>query len=101
MNITNFLGTVSAAVTIIMGIMVNVLGCAVPPGGEAAVCSASWLSPAWAGIATVGFAALVIASKLVREGGPLRGLFGSTAVIVPPKDAAPGVVTPAQVASQK
>ncbi len=101
MNFTNILGTISAIITIVLGIMANVLGCTVPEGAEVATCTASWLSPAWAGVAMVAFAVLTIASKLFRAGGPLRGLFGSTAVIVPPDSSKSGVgtVTPAQVAT--
>ena len=100
MNMTNALGSISAVVTVVLAVMTNVLGCTVPEGSEVAQCSASFLSPAWAGVAMVVFAGLTLVSKLARPGGVLRSLLGGTAVIVPetsPKSTA-GTVTPEQAA---
>lgn len=98
MNMTNAAGTISAVITILLGIMTNVLQCSTDAAGEA-VCKASFLSPQMAGIAMAGFAVLTLALKIFRPGGMLRSLFGSTAVVVPEGSPASGsgTVTPEQV----
>lgn len=98
MNFTNILGTISAVVGIAMSLMTDVLKCSVDAAG-ATTCAASWLTPAMGGYAIMFFSALLLLSKVIRPGGPLRGLFGTTAVVVPAAEAKTGVVTPAKVAA--
>lgn len=98
MNLTNILGTIAAIVAIAMSLATDILGCSVNAAGVT-TCAASWIPPALAGYAVMFFSGLLLISKVIRPGGPLRGLFGSTAVIVPPVEAKPGVVTPGQVAA--
>lgn len=91
----NLIGTLSAIVTVLSQLFVNVVGCV----EATATCSASWLTPTWAGYVSAAFAAFLFVTKLFRSGGPLAGLFFKSAVIVAPADAKVGVVTPQQVAA--
>lgn len=98
MNLTNILGTISAIVAIGMSLSTDILGCAVNAAGIT-TCNASWIPPQLAGYAVLLFSGLLLVSKVIRPGGPLRGLFGTTAIVVPTKaEATVGVVTAAQVA---
>jgi hypothetical protein len=97
--VTNILGTISAFITIILGVMVNVLGCKVDAITNTEVCTASFLPPWAAGVAMVSFAVLTLLSKILRPGGGLHGLIAKTAVVVPDGQGKPGVVTPSQVKS--
>lgn len=98
MNLTNILGTIAAFVAIAATLMTDILGCTVDAAGVT-TCSATWLSPQLAGYAVLLFSGIQLVSKVIRPGGPLRGLFGSTAIVVPTKaEATVGVVTAAQVA---
>ena len=98
-DFTNIASSLTAILTLIAGVMSQVLNCK-PVADLTAVCEAAFLSPYWAGIAALGFAALTLLLKLLRPGGPLASLFGVTAVVVPPAKAGPGTVTPAQVAEK-
>lgn len=98
MNFTNILGTISAVVAIAMSILTDFAKCSADAAGVV-TCGASWLTPAMAGYAVMLFSGILLVSKVIRPGGPLRGLFGSTAVVVPPAEAKVGVVTPNQVAA--
>lgn len=100
-NLTNILGTIAAFVAIAATLMTDILGCTVDAAGVT-TCAASWLTPQLAGYAVLVFSGIQLISKVIRPGGPLRGLFGSTAVVVPTKaEATAGVVTAAQVAESK
>lgn len=104
-KLTNIFGTITAALAIVMGVMTSVLGCTMPEAGEIvlnATCTASWLKPEWAGWAALAFGGLSVISKLMRPGGVLRSLFGTTAVVVPDTSSksGPGTVTPEQVAAK-
>ena len=99
MNLTNALGTVTAILTALSAIMAQVLSCE-PVAEIAAKCDAAFLSPNMAAYSAAGFAVVTILLKMLRPGGVIRSLFGSTAVVVPEAKAGPGVVTPAQVASK-
>lgn len=104
-GLTNILGTITAAIGALIGIM-DWLGCS--PGTEAfeATCNLpSWFPVAWvpAAIFVTGAAALV--SKFLRPGTIGRNLFGGTAVIVPKAvmdtmKSGENMVTPAQVAQK-
>lgn len=96
----NLFGTIAAIVAVVMGGMTQILGCTTD-AAVTAVCTASWLPPQYAGYAVLVFSGLAIAAKLFRPGGPVKGLIGGTAIIVPDAEAGPGVVTPAQVAAPK
>lgn len=98
MNLTNILGTIAAFVAIVGTLMTDIAGCSVDAAG-ATTCTASWLTPKLAGYAILAFSGIQLLSKVIRPGGPIRGLFGSTAVVVPSTEAKVGVVTPAQVAA--
>lgn len=106
MNWTNALGTITAALTVVMGIMTG-LGCAPGAVDFAATCNIPWLPEQWLPYAAMLTGAIAFGLKLLRPGGVLRSLFGSTAVVVPAAkvadlpNGAKGVVTPAQVASEK
>lgn len=99
MNPTNLLGTITAILTIVTGLMTQLLGCATDAAGVT-VCSASILPAKYMAIASAVFGILTVISKLVRPGGALHSLFGTTAVVVPEAKNAPGVVTPSQVAAK-
>lgn len=98
MNLTNILGTIAAIVAIGGSLLTDVAGCTVDAAGVT-TCTASWLTPKLAAYAIMLFSGIQLVSKMIRPGGPLRGLFGSTAVVVPTEEAKPGVVTPGQVAA--
>jgi hypothetical protein len=98
MNLTNLVGTVTAGLTILSGIMASVLKCE-PVAEGAAKCTASFLPPEWAAYAAAAFGVLTLILKLLRPGGALHSLFGSTAVVVEDGKGGPGVVTNAQVKS--
>jgi len=97
MNFTNILGTVSAVVAIAMSVLTDFAKCSADAAGVV-TCGASWLTPAMAGYAVMLFSGILLISKVIRPGGPLRGLFGSTAVVVKPADNVPGTVTKNDVA---
>lgn len=96
MNITNILGTVAAFVAIAVSLMTDIAGCSVDALGVT-TCKAAWLTPAMGAYAVMLFSGIQLISKMIRPGGPLRGLFGTTAVMVPPDQAKAGVVTQAQI----
>jgi len=99
MNFTNLLGTVTAILTILTGIMTQLLGCVADSTG-AVVCSSTLFPAKYMAIAAAVFGVLTVISKLLRPGGPIHSLFGSTAVVVPDGKNAAGVVTKAQVAAK-
>lgn len=96
MNPTNLFGTITAILTILTGLMTQLLGCAVDAAGVT-VCTSSLLPAKYMAIAASVFGILALISKLMRPGGALHSLFGSTAVVV--DKAGVGTVTPAQVKS--
>ena len=101
-RITNAFGTISAIISAVLLAMVNIFHCAEPAtAGGVATCSASWLSPQMAGYVIIVFSLLQLLNKAIRPGGFFRGLFGSTAVIVPYEKAGVGTVTTSQVNSPK
>ena len=51
-------------------------------------------------MASAVFGLLTLLLKAFRPGGVFASLFGETVVVVPDTQSAPGVVTPAQVASK-
>ena len=94
----NLIGTITAILAVMSTVMTQVLQCT---GVDlTAVCSAPWLGQ-YAAIAGMIFGLIAIISKLMRPGGVLNSMFGSTAVVVPDEKAKPGVVTKSQVASSK
>lgn len=102
MNLTNPLGSVTALIAVILPILASVFGCTSDAVSDlGAKCSASFLSPTLAIWVTAGFAGLTLLAKLTRPGGIFGSLFGSTAVVVPPEKAKPGVVTKEQVEAPK
>jgi hypothetical protein len=98
-DFTNIASTVSAVLTILLGVMSQVLGCSMK-AEAAATCTAEWLPPQYAVYAALFFAAATLGLKIVRPGGVPASLFGSTAVVVAESKSGPGTVTPAQVASK-
>jgi len=94
MNLTNLFGTVTAILSILTGIMTQLLGCATDAAGVT-VCTSTLLPAKYMMIASGVFGVLVVISKLLRPGGALHSLFGPTAVVVDKPGV--GTVTPAQV----
>lgn len=99
MNPTNILGTITAFLTIITGIMTQLLGCVADASG-AVVCSSTLFPAKYMAIAAAIFGILTVIAKLMRPGGALHSLFGMTAVVVPETKAGPGVVTAEQVSAK-
>lgn len=99
MNWTNPLGTITSILTVVSGVMSQVLGCTPGAGDLAATCTASWLG-SYSAIAALAFGVITLALKTMRPGGFIHSWFGSTAVVVPIDKAGPGTVTKAQVQSQ-
>lgn len=98
MKWTNAIGTITAILAIVSGIMTEALKCT---GVDlvTAVCTASWLGD-YSKYAAVAFGLIALTLKSIRPGGILNSWFGSTAVVVSDAKAGPGVVTKSQVASR-
>ena len=97
---SNLLSTIALILSAITGIMAKLLNCS-STGDLTAVCTGSGLIPTqYLGIVAGTFAVLGLILKSVRPGGFINSMFGQTAVVVPDAKSAPGVVTPAQVASK-
>lgn len=99
MKWTNALGTVTAVLTLVLGVMTQLLNCN-STGDLTAVCTSSVLPAQYTGYAAIVFGILTLFLKAVRPGGILNSLFGQTAVVVSDAASKPGVVTTSQVASQ-
>lgn len=96
----NILSTVSLVLTALTGIMAKLLGCS-DTGNLTATCTGGGLLPAaYVGTAAVIFSILSLFAISTRPGGFIASMFGVTVVVVPESKSAPGVVTPAQVASK-
>lgn len=99
MKWTNLASTITAVLTVITGIMAQLLHCT-STGDLAATCTGDLLPAKYMVLATSAFGILTLVLKSLRPGGILHSLFGETAVVVPEAKAAPGVVTPSQVAAK-
>lgn len=99
MNATNAFGTITAVLTLLIGVMTQLLGCSAASDGISATCTSTILPASYMVWAAMAFGILTLVLKLIRPGGPLRSLFGSTAVVVPENKAGPGTVSPSQVAA--
>lgn len=99
-KLTNSIGTVTAILSVVLGFMTQVMGCTAVEGAVSGTCTASWIPASYVAIASGAFGVLSLLAKSLRPGGVLHSWFGSTAVVVPPGQSAPGTVTPAQVATQ-
>lgn len=99
MKFTNLASTITAILTVITGIMSQLLHCS-STGDLAATCSGDLLPAKYMIIASSVFGILTLVLKSLRPGGILASLFGETAVVVPDAKSAPGVVTKAQVAAK-
>jgi hypothetical protein len=98
-NLTNAMGTITGILTALSAFLVSI-GCAPGKVDFAATCSVPWLPPTWMPILAGIFGVITIALKLMRPGGVLHSMFGTTAVVVSDAKSAPGVVTKAQVDSK-
>lgn len=104
-NLTNAVGTLTAFLTVLTGLLTS-LGCAPTTMDFTATCAIPWLPQQWLGYVTIAaggiFGVSAILLKLTRPGGWLHSLFGSTAVVVPAANANSGIgtVTPTQVATK-
>lgn len=99
MKWTNLVSTITAVLTVVTGIMSQLLHCT-STGDLAATCTGDILPAKYLVIASSVFGVLTLLLKSLRPGGILHSLFGETAVVVPEAKSAPGVVTPSQVASK-
>lgn len=99
MKWTNALGTVTAVLTLLMGLMTQLFNCS-STGDLTATCTGTILPAQYMGYAAVVFGILTLVLKFIRPGGPLASLFGPTAVVVPDAKSGAGTVTPSQVAAQ-
>lgn len=99
MKWTNLASTITAVLTVITGIMSQLLHCT-STGDMAATCTGDILPAKYMVLATSVFGILTLILKSLRPGGILASLFGETAVVVPDGKNAPGVVTKAQVAAK-
>lgn len=97
-KIPNILGTITAILTILTGLMTQILGCAVDAAGVT-VCTGSVLPAKYMAVAAGVFGLLTMIAKATRPGGILHSMFGATAVVVPEGKAGVGTVTPSQVAT--
>lgn len=99
MKFTNLASTITAVLTIITGIMSQLLSC-VSTGDLQAICTGDLLPAKYMVMASAVFGILTLLLKAFRPGGLFASLFGQTVVVVPQGRSGPGVVTPAQVASK-
>lgn len=99
MKWTNLASTITAVLTVLTGIMSQLLHCS-STGDLAATCTGDILPAKYMVIASSVFGILTLALKSLRPGGFFNSMFGSTAVVVPEAKSAAGVVTPSQVAAQ-
>jgi len=99
MKWTNLVSTITAVLTVITGIMAQLLHCT-STGDLTATCSGDILPAKYLVIASSIFGILTLILKALRPGGPLNSLFGQTAVVVSDAKNKPGVATVSQVASK-
>jgi len=99
MKFTNLASTITAVLTVLTGIMSQLLHCT-SAGDLAATCSGDILPAKYMVYASAVFGMLTLILKALRPGGMLHSMFGETAVVVPQSKSGPGTVTPAQVASK-
>ena len=99
MKFTNIASTITAILTVLTGIMSQLLHCT-STGDLAATCSGDILPAKYMILASTVFGILTLILKAFRPGGMLNSMFGETAVVVPDGKNAPGVVTKAQVAAK-
>lgn len=85
LSIQKTIDTLSIVAVGAMAILEKVAGCsgdiASTSTVEAAKCSASYLTPAMLGYATIIYAGLTMFNRLTKDGGPLAGMFGKSAVV--------------------
>lgn len=97
--------TIGAAATTVAGILASVAKCTgddpLTPIVEAAKCGATWIPPQYLVYVTIIYGATEIILKATKPGGVISSWFGKSVLVVPPEEAKPGVVTPAQVAATK
>lgn len=94
MKFTNLASTITAVLTIVTGIMSQLLHCT-STGDLAAVCTGDLLPAKYMIVASSVFGILTLVLKSFRPGGFFNSMFGATAVIVDKPGV--GTVTPAQV----
>lgn len=94
MKFTNLASTITSILTILSGLMVQLLHCT-STGDLAAVCTGDILPAQYMGYATIFFGGVTLLLKFLRPGPTAASLFGQTAVVT----STPGVgtVTPEQV----
>ena len=100
LGLTNILGTVTAILTVILGIETQLFHCVAGATDLAASCSSDWLPPQFVALAASLFGLGTFIMKLLRPGGILGSLFGATAVVVPESSphSTAGTATPEHVA---
>lgn len=99
MKWTNLASTITALLTVLTGIMSQLLQCT-STGDLAATCTGDILPAKYMVIASSVFGVLTLVLKAFRPGGFLNSMFGQTAVVVPESKAGVGSVTPSQVAAK-
>ena len=107
-KLTNATGSLTAVLAAFSGFLAYMGHCAADAAAQfGAKCDASWLAsidPRLPAIAAGIFGVTAVLLKIFRSSGGgftgvLRSLLGSTAVVVPPSQSGPGVVTSNQVRS--
>lgn len=96
---SNFFQTILIVLAGAIPLVISILGCTTLPDGVTVDCSASWIGPVYAGIASAVLMGLVVLLKAFGGGAPGTGLVAKMVPVVPVDKAAPGVVTAAQVAA--
>lgn len=95
-SIVNLLRTGGVILVIVFNALVKYAGCS----EITSTCTASWLTPGMAQWVSMAFLIIVLVMKATSQGS-VKGLVNKTVTVVPPHEAKPGVVTPAQVESHK
>lgn len=96
---SNLIRTILSVAAVAVMIASSLLGCNTDAAGVT-TCTASWLTPQLAAIASSVFIVLNLAIKALGQGGTVgQNLANKAVVVVAPIDAGPGTVTAGQVSS--
>ena len=96
MNFANAAGSITAILTLLTGLMAQLLNCKAL-ADMVARCETDILPAKYVVATSMVFAIATLLLKSIRPGGLLASWFGQTAVVVPAIKSGPGTVTKAQV----
>lgn len=99
---SNFFRTILGILAMLIIPALSFLGCTQLPGTTTVDCSASWIDPKWASAVSFVLGIIVYGIKMFAGTGTVaENMTAPVVPVVPPEQAKPGVVTPAQVKTGK